>query len=254
MITEISNIDINHIVEGQGDDILVLHGWGANINTVMSIVNIFKDKFKVHALDLPGFGESGEPKVAIDSFEYAEIVKEFINKMNIKKVTLIGHSFGGKISIILASKYPELVEKVILIDSAGLIPKRSIKYYLKVYSFKTLKFLYKNIIFWERDTKKMEKFYKRFGSTDYKDSNGVMREILVKVVNENLRPMLHSIKAPTLIIWGDQDTATPLYMGKEMEREIKDSGLVVLEGTGHYSYLDDYMRFKKIVRSFLNYN
>lgn len=247
-------MDINHIVVGEGEDLIVLHGWGANINTVMSIINITKDKFRVHAIDLPGFGESEKPKMAIDGFEYAEIVKEYMDKKGIKKATLIGHSFGGKLSIILGSKYPEVVEKIVLVNSAGLIPKRSLKYYLKVYSFKTLKSIYKKIIFWEEDSRKMERFYKKFGSTDYKDADGVMRQILVKVVNENLEGLLSSIKAPTLIIWGDKDTATPLYMGEKMEREIKDSGLVVLKGTGHFSYLDEPLRFKAILRSFLNYN
>src|SRR5690606_23109753 len=98
---------------------------------------------------------------------------------------------------------------------------------------------------------KMEKFYKKFGSTDYREADGIMRRILVKVVNENLKPILGEIKAPTLLIWGDKDTATPLYMGKIMEREIPDSGLVVLEGAGHYSYLDDFNRFAIIIRTFL---
>src|SRR5690554_1909624 len=103
MIMEINGLKINYIVEGQGKDVIVLHGWGANINTVLPIVNILKEKFKVHALDLPGFGESQEPERPIGSFEYAEIVKGYIDKVKIIKPTLIGHSFGGKISIILGS-------------------------------------------------------------------------------------------------------------------------------------------------------
>lgn len=254
MMINIKGININHIVEGKGKDVLILHGWGANINTIIPIVNSLKDKFKVHALDLPGFGESQEPKEAIDSFQYAEIVKSYLDIMEIKKVILIGHSFGGKLSIILGSKYHDLVEKIILVNSAGLIPKRGLKYYIKVYSFKTLKYIYKTFLFWLGDKEKMERFYKKFGSTDYRDSSGIMRNILVKVVNENLEPILDKIKAPTLLIWGNEDTATPLYMGKIMESKIKDAGLVVLEGTEHYSYLDDIRRFTVIVRNFLQYN
>lgn len=254
MKINIGGLSLNYIIEGEGKDIIVLHGWGANINTVLPIVNILKDKFKVHALDLPGFGESQEPDQPIDSFKYADLVKQYIDQMGIEKVTLIGHSFGGKLSIILGSKYPSVVNKIVLINSAGLIPKRGPRYYLKVYSFKSLRFIYKNLLFWMANEEKMEKFYKRFGSTDYKDSSGVMRKILVIVVNENLLHLLGKIKAPTLLIWGDKDTATPLYFGKTMEREIKDSGLVVLEGTGHYSYLDDYGKFTIILRNFLNYN
>lgn len=254
MMIRIKNININYIIEGNGKDIIVLHGWGANINTVIPIVNILRGKFRVHALDLPGFGESQEPNEPIDSFQYAEIVKGYMDIMKIEKTTLIGHSFGGKLSIILGKKYPNMVEKIILINSAGLIPKRGLRYYIRVYGFKTLKYIYKTFFFWIKNEEKMEKFYKRFGSTDYRDSSGVMRSILVKVVNENLEPLLQEIKIPTLLIWGDKDTSTPLYMGKIMESKIKDSGLVVLEGSGHYSYLDEMDKFAIIIKNFLQYN
>lgn len=251
MIANIEGIDINYIIEGKGKNVLVLHGWGANIDTILPIVNILKEDFKVFAMDLPGFGKSQIPKEVFDSKDYARIVKGFIDKMKIDKVTLIGHSFGGKISILLGAYYPELIEKIVLIDSAGLIPKRTLKYYLKVYSFKVLRSIYKSIFFWQDNKNRMERFYKRFGSTDYKNADGIMRRILVKVVNENLRPMLKNIQCPTLLIWGDEDKDTPLYMGKIMENEIDDSGLVVLKGAGHYSYLDDFNKFAIVLRVFL---
>lgn len=254
MNMKIGKIKLNYIVEGWGKDVVILHGWGANINTILPIVNILKDRFKVHAIDLPGFGESSEPEEPIDSYEYANIVKAYMDKMKIEKVILIGHSFGGKLSIILGHKYPEMVEKMVLVNSAGLIPKRGLKYYIKVYSFKCMKFIYKDIFFWINNKNKMEQFYKKFGSTDYQDATGVMRKILVTVVNENLFPLLKDIKVPTLLIWGDEDQDTPLYMGKKMEQEIKDSGIVVLKGTGHYSYLDDYQRFAVILKNFLRYD
>src|SRR5690554_4481883 len=181
MMISIYNMDINYIVEGEGDNILILHGWGANIETIVPILNILKETHKVYALDLPGFGKSEEPKEVYGSFNYADVVKEFIDRMNIKVVSLIGHSFGGKLSIILASKYPELVDKVVLIDSAGLIPKRTLKYHLRVKSFKIFKKLYQTLVFWQADEKKMEKLYSRFGSDDYQNSSGVMRKILVRV-------------------------------------------------------------------------
>lgn len=251
MVIKIQDININYIVEGEGSPILILHGWGASIDTVRPIINILNNRYKVYALDLPGFGSSSEPKEAIDSFQYAEIVREFLKEMNIEKATFIGHSFGGKLSIILSSKYPDIFDKLVLIDSAGLIPKRGLKYYTKVYSFKTLKFIYRKMFFWIKNEKRMENFYKKFGSDDYRDSSGVMRQILVKVVNENLRPLLKDIKASTLIIWGDQDDATPVYMAHIMESEIKDSGLVVFEGAGHYAYLDQYNRFTAVINAFL---
>ena len=116
MVIKIQDININYIVEGEGSPILILHGWGASIDTVRPIINILNNRYKVYALDLPGFGSSSEPKEAIDSFQYAEIVREFLKEMNIEKATFIGHSFGGKLSIILSSKYPDIFDKIVLID------------------------------------------------------------------------------------------------------------------------------------------
>lgn len=251
MNVNIENMDLNYICEGEGKNILILHGWGASIDTVMPIFNHLKNHFKVYAIDFPGCGKSQIPSEVLGAFDYARIIKKFIDIMEMEEVILIGHSHGGRVSLVLANKYPELVKKMILIDSAGLIPRRKLKYYVKVYTFKTLKKFYSLAFFWMNKEKAMERFYKRFGSDDYKDANGIMRKILVKLVNEDLRPLLNGIKASTLLIWGRDDDATPVYMGEIMEKEIKDSGLVVLENAGHYSYLDQFMRFKAIVDSFL---
>lgn len=252
MEINISGIKLNYIIEGQGSPIVILHGWGANIDTIIPIVNILSESYQVYALDLPGFGESQEPKDVIGSFGYVKIVKEFLKEMEISKASFVGHSFGGKLSIILGAEDPELVDKLVLIDSAGLIPKRGLDYYVKVYSFKGLRWIYKNLFFWIKDEDRVKKFYEKFGSDDYQDSQGIMRKILVKVVNEDLKPLLKEIKAPTLLIWGEKDDATPLYMGQIMEKEIKDSGLIVIEDGGHYSYLDNYSKFSAVIRSFFN--
>lgn len=251
MKVNIENIEMNYICEGQGKNILILHGWGASIDTIMPIFNHLKSHFKVYALDFPGCGKSQKPDEVLGAYDYSRITKQFIDIMEMDEVILIGHSHGGRVSLVLASEHPELVKKMILIDSAGLIPKRKLKYYVKVYTFKTLKRLYNATFFWMDKDEKMERFYKKFGSTDYKDADGIMRKILVKLVNEDLRPLLKDIKASTLLIWGRDDDATPVYMGEIMEKEIKDSGLVVLENAGHYSYLDQFLRFKAIIDNFL---
>ena len=136
MILNIDGLDINYISEGEGENVIVLHGWGANIDTVMPIINILKEKYRVYAIDLPGFGKSQQPLDVMSSFEYVEIIRGFMDKLNIKRTTFVGHSFGGKLSIIMGANYPSQVEKIVLIDSAGLIPKRGLNYYFKVYSFK----------------------------------------------------------------------------------------------------------------------
>jgi len=247
----INGLNINYIDEGNGRNVLLLHGWGANIQTMMPIFNILKDKCRVVALDLPGFGESDIPNEPWDSFNYAEFIKIFIDKIGIKDIILFGHSHGGRISIILSSKYDNLIKKLILIDSAGLIPKRHLKYYFKVYSFKFLKLMYTTFAKGDSKDKRLENFYKRFGSVDYKATQGIMRQTMVKVINDNLIDLLSSINAPTLLIWGENDEDTPLYMGKLMEERIKDSGLIVLKGAGHFSYVDCYEQFKAVIIVFL---
>lgn len=251
MITNIDDLNINYICEGEGKNILLLHGWGANIDTMKPILNHLKDRFKVYAVDLPGFGESEQPKGVWGNYEYADIVKKFIDKMEMDEVILMGHSHGGRISIILANKYPKLIKRMVLIDSAGLIPKRTLKYYYKVYTFKILKKIYNKSFFWIDKEKRMKKFYEKFGSTDYREAQGIMRNIMVKVINQDLKPLLKDIKASTLLIWGRDDTATPIYMAEIMKEEIKDSGLVILDNAGHFSYVDQYHKFKLILDSFL---
>ena len=251
MNININSLNINYITEGEGKNILIIHGWGADIETVMPVFNHLKNRFKVYAIDLPGHGKSDKPKEVWGTGDFADTVKTFIDKLGIDDVTLIGHSHGGRISIVLASQYTELINKIILIDSAGIIPKRHFKYYVKVYTFKALKKLYNAFYFWNDKEERMKKFYKKFGSTDYRNAEGIMRDIMVKVVNENLQPLLKNIKSPTLLIWGKDDTATPVYMGEIMEREIPDSGLVVLENAGHFSYLDQFRQFKVIIDNFL---
>lgn len=250
MEMKIRKLNVHYKDEGEGPVFVVLHGWGASIPTMQPVINALKGKGRIIAVDLPGFGKSEEPKEVFGGLEYAEVVLELMDELNIEKFSLIGHSFGGKTSILLAARHPERVEKVMLIDSAGLIPKRSAKYYVKVYSFKALRWMYKHLFFWVAKEERVKSFYEKFGSTDYKNADGVMRKVLVKVVNEDFTEELSKIKAPTLLFWGDQDQDTPLYMAHKMEKHIKDAGLVVAEGAGHYAYLDNYPLFVAVLNAF----
>lgn len=251
MKINIQDMNLNYLDEGNFDEVIILlHGWAANIDTMLPISNILKDRYRVVLLDLPGFGKSEEPKEIYNSFDYSKIVLEFMDKLNIDSATFIGHSFGGKISSIIASNHPEKVKKLILIDSAGLIPKRGVNYYFKVYSFKIMRWVHNHFPFGDKEAR-LEKFRQKYGSDDYKSSTGVMRKIMVTVVNENIKPLLSKINAETLLIWGENDDATPLYMGEIFEKEIKNSGLVVLKNSGHFSYIDDYGTFRAVINSFL---
>ncbi len=250
MFINIDGLRINYIDEGEGDNVLLLHGWGASIETMQPIVDALKNKYRVLAIDLPGFGLSDSPSVAWDSYKYAAIVKKFIDILSLKDINLIGHSHGGRISIILSSKYRNMIKKLILIDSAGIIAQKNIIYYCKVIKYKIYKKIY--YLFNKNNETKMEKFYKKFGSEDYQNAeNSIMRETLIKVLHDNIEDHLSMIKAATLIIWGENDKDTPIYMAKKLNKKIANSALIIFEKAGHYSYLDDFYKFRLIIESFL---
>lgn len=196
-------------------------------------------------LDFPGFGKSEEPKAAWGVEEFADITKKFIEAQGITGCDVIGHSHGGRVSIYLASQNPKLFDKLVLLDAAGLKPRRKLSYYIKVYSYKLAKRM-AGIGFFDR-LFGLSARIKSAGSDDYKVLTGVMRATFVKLVNRDLTPVLKLIKNPTLLVWGSEDKDTPLYMAKIMEKQIENAGLAVLEGAGHYSYLDAFPRFLKIL-------
>lgn len=248
MFIKIDNLDIYYKKAGSGKKVVLLHGWGGRADSFLPVFNYLASKFEVYAIDFPGFGQSSLPSKAWGVGDYTDMLNKLFDKLNIEKASLIGHSFGGRVSIMFSALYPEKVEKVVLVDSAGIIPKRTLKYYFKVYKFKLFKKLYLLLNGGKKEA--LEKFYKKYGSKDYKNS-GPLRETFVKVVNEDLRGFLPKIKAPTLLIWGEKDQDTPLYMAKIMEKEIPDAGLIVFEGAGHFAYLDKLNDFNIIVSKFL---
>lgn len=242
---------INYREEGpdNGKPILLLHGWGCSISVVASIANCLKGEMKVYSLDLPGHGKSPEPPEVWGIEEYTSCVENFIQTLKIQQPILLGHSFGGRISILLASRNP--IRKIILVDSAGIKPKHSIEWYIKVYWFKLLKKSAKFLLGKEKGEKWIEEYRNRAGSQDYRQASPQMKKILSKCVNEDLKDVMPSIKASTLLVWGTNDKATPLSDAKTMEKLIPDAGLVEFPGCGHYSFLDNPVQFRAVLRSFL---
>ena len=163
----------------------------------------------------------------------------------IKDPIIIGHSFGCRIALNYAYKYP--VYKMVLTGAAGIRPNRDLSYYFKVYSYK----LMKKILSIKGLEKLKEKYMKNAGSSDYKNTSGVMRSTFVKVVNEDLRPILKDISTPTLLVWGEKDEAVPLEMGKIMEKEMGDATLVIFEGDDHFAYYHEWVRFNRVLDAYL---
>lgn len=230
--------------------ILLMHGWGCDHTTVRSVAAVLEQKMRVINVDLPGHGKSDEPPTIWGVEEFTQLMEKFISAKKLDNISLAGHSFGGRISLLFASR--NNVDKVLLIDAAGIKPRRSLNYYRKVYSYKIVKNLLLFFLGKNKGTKAVEKWRKGKGSADYQNSSPLMKGVMSKCVNEDLKSVMPDIKAPTLLVWGENDTATPISDAKTMERLIPDAGLVAFPGCGHYSFLDNPGGFKAVVKSFFN--
>ena len=246
---EYNGVKMCYSVCGDGPALILMHGWGCNKSTVASIEKIASQTHTVYNVDFPGFGDSTEPKTVWGVEEYTQIIEHLADVEGISSPVLIGHSFGGRVGILYSSRNE--VNKLILVDAAGVKPRRSFSYYRKVYSFKIAKWFVNLFCSKEKAEEIINKMRSRHGSSDYSGASQMMRAILSKVVNEDLKKVMPKIKAPTLLIWGEDDTATPLNDAKIMEKLIPDAGLVSFSGCGHYSFLDNPMGFSAVLQSFL---
>lgn len=247
---DINGQKLHYEQTGQGRPLILMHGWGCDLSTVRSIARTAALTHTVYNLDMPGFGQSPAPRDVWGVDDYTRMVEDFMRQEHICNPVLVGHSFGGRVAILLASRNAD-VDSVILVDAAGIKPHRSIGYYWKVYSFKTLKALAGALLPRRMADRVVDAMRKSRGSADYASASPVMRTIMSKVVNEDLTVRLPLIKAPTLLIWGKDDTATPIADAEKMERMIPDAALVAFDGCGHYSFLDNPGQFAAVLASFL---
>lgn len=252
MIKKIDEIPVNYIDEGEGEIILLLHGWGANITLYRSIIDTLKQTGRVMAPDMPGFGKTPEPPAPWCVDDYVDFVLKFIASFDINKLSVVVHSFGGRVFFKMNARenLPFTIDKAVLIDSAGILPKKTFwqKVSLRCYklgrafmSTKVMHFLYPDAV---------EDMRRKRGSSDYNNATPLMRSTLVKVVNEDLEPLMGLVKCPTLLIWGDLDTATPIEDARRMESLIADAGLVVCEGAGHFSYAEQPAKVNGVLQAF----
>lgn len=245
----IDGVEFHYTVEGEGNPIVLMHGWGCNHTTLASVENVLLPGMKVYNVDFPGFGSSTEPETVWGVEEYTRLIEQFIKAEDIENPIMLGHSFGGRVGILYSSR--NIVKKLILVDAAGVKPRRSLKYYVKVYSYKIVKHLLPLLFGKNKGQELLDKYRGKSGSSDYNNSSPKMRAILSKVVNEDLKHVMPSIKCPTLLIWGKNDTATPLRDAQIMEKLIPDAGLVAFDGVGHYSFLENPYQFAAVLKSFL---
>ena len=233
--------------------LLFLHGWGCD----GSIFKFFEDRLPVSRLtvDFPGHGQSGEPLEPWGVPEYAEQIAELLKSLELAKVNIIAHSFGGRVAIYLSSHYPELIDKMVITGGAGIRKPASETQSRRQKQYQCMKKLLLTIgkckLFSSLVEKGMEALRQKYGSADYKRLNENMRKTFVKVISQDLSEYLPSVQASTLLIWGSNDTETPLWMGEKMEKEIPDAGLVVFDGRTHFAFVEEPQRFLSIVKTFL---
>lgn len=251
MQATIRGMDIHYITAGQGEPVLLLHGWGSSIEPYRQLIRLLSAKYFVVALDMPGFGKSQEPPEPYGVDDYVDVVLEFLQQFSIQAINLVGHSFGGRVIIKMVNReLPFRVNKITLIDSAGIRPQPSKKKSFRQRCYKIGKWFVTRKPIEKLFPDALDRLQRKFGSADYAAASPMMRKCLVRVVNEDLSHLLSGITPPTLLVWGENDTATPLSDAKQMEREIPNAGLAVIKGAGHYSFLEQPDLFLRIMASF----
>ena len=253
MDINIDGLNICYKITGDGPDtIVMLQGWGTDLGIYDSVANAVNSKYRFVQFDLPGFGSSDEPKEPWNVDAFADFFCRFMQALDIKKATLIGHSYGGRVIIKLAAResLPFEIDRIVLIDSAGIMPKRTFSQKFRIKKYKILKKVLDTRLVYALFPELIDDWRSRQGSADYRNASPIMRACLVMAVNEDLTELLPKIRQDTLLIWGSLDLDTPLSDAKIMEEKIPSSGLAVIEGAGHFSFLEKPLVFRSIMQSY----
>ncbi|MBI2017415.1 alpha/beta hydrolase [Candidatus Daviesbacteria bacterium] len=246
MYLNVNGQNIYYQKMGKGKNLIILHGWKQDVSSFWGIIDSLKEDFTLWLIDLPGFGRSDPPNSSFNISDYAKSIAEFIKLNKINKPILLGHSVGGNVSIKLAATFPTLIDKLILEDSSGIRPQKSLQKNLFYILAKGFKYLIPNL-FGVKERFQV-KFYKAIGS-DYLNA-GDLKETLVKILNEDLISYLPKIQAETLIIWGEKDTVVKSRIGKRMYQLIPRSRMEIIDGVGHFPHLESPERFVHYVKDF----
>jgi len=239
-------------VTGSGRPVVALHGWGGSVQSFWPVAEPLGGAgFAVHLLDLPGFGHSDPPPAPWGVADYMRFVLAYLDASDLPRVALLGHSFGGRIGLVLAAQHPDRVSRMVLANSAGLRTPLSLKQQARSILARAVR----QTLDWAHLTSARERlqasYNRRYASEDYL-SAGPLRETFLRVISEDLTPYAVQVQAPTVLIWGDRDADTPLWQGRKLEQLIPDAGLIVFEGAGHFSYLERPNDFLRIVAHFLS--
>ena len=256
MELEAHGAKIHYELTGKGSRrVVLLHGWGCDTSLMKPVADALDRDMRVLSIDFPGHGQSSRPPEPWGVPEYAAATLDALRQLDFLPCAVIAHSFGGRVAAYLASEDAGLFTRMILTGAAGIKPPQTEKGKKRSEQFRRLKGLCemakKAKVFGALPERMEEKLRQKYGSRDYNALDEEMRKTFVKVISLDLSDRYVRIKQPTLLIWGDRDTETPLWMGQRMEKDSPDAGLVVLEGGTHFAYLEQAQRFCAIARHFL---
>lgn len=253
IFAQVNNLNVYYTDTGSGRPIVFLHGWGSSGEAFNGIMRMLSQKpYRLIAIDFPGCGKSDCPQTPLQLEDYANVVLGVMEHLSLNDPILVGHSHGGRVALYLAGTGLVHPPKMVLFGAAGMVAKPSLKKRLKTYSFKTAKWFLTLPGLRQHTGEVLNKLRGYFGSADYNAAPEVLRKTLVHLVNRDIRELFPAIKASTLLIWGENDTATPLYMAQYMEKTIPDCGLCVIKDAGHWCFVEKPAAVYPIINSFLN--
>ena len=255
MKISIDGYDISYKISGpeSAETLVVLQGWGTEMSLYDSVAAAVSDRYRVVQFDLPGFGDSDEPREPWNVDAYADFFCSFMEELGIKKAVLLGHSYGGRVIIKLAAResIPFEIAKIVLVDSAGVMPERSASQKFRVRLYKIKRTFLMSRPVHSMFPEVIDYWMSKQGSEDYRNASPMMKKCLVMAVNEDLQHLMPSVKQEVLLVWGDLDMDTPISDAHKMEEKMPNAALVVLEGTDHFSFLYKPVEFRNILRAFL---
>lgn len=238
-----------------GRPLVLLHGWGCSSETMAPIMRDLSADHRVIAVDFPGHGKSPEPPAPWEVTEFALLTRALMEKEGFIGADVIAHSFGGRVTLYLAAEMPDTFRRLILTGCAGIPNKPSGKLSARTKLYKTLRKMADNsmtrAVFGDKVDDWREALIQEFGSADYKALTPSMRQTFNRVLQQDLTYCLDKIKAPTILAWGVNDTATPIWMGEMMEQKMGDAALIRFEGGSHFAFVEQYARFIAIAKEFL---
>lgn len=244
----INKLKTNYKVAGKGQPILILHGWGSNSEKWQVVAELLANLgIKVIILDLPGFGKSQKPNHAWGLDDYCNFIEKFISALNLEKFYLLGHSFGGALAVKCSLKFPEKIEKLFLVGAACFRRKALRKRLFYIIS-KILK-IFSFFPYYSQFRRGFYKFIVR--KSDYPYTEGVMKDVYLKIIKEDLSDILSRVQVPTIIIWGDKDKTIPIKEARLINQKIKNSDLEIIPKVGHNPHRENPEKLLEVITKFL---